>query len=441
MNAPHWYECTRGRESRAPFTGTLYRCQGCDGLLDVEHDLETLMTRPADVWKNLFDDRATSGEWPYQSGVWSKHEWVHPRIEIENIVSLDEGQSPLVRLTQLAKHAGVSKLWVKHIGSGPTGSFQDLGMTVLVSTANQMIMAGQPIRALACTSTGDMASSLAAYCTSAEIPTVVFFPVGESSTAQQAQLLARGAFVVVLGTDLDGCVRIAHQVADDHSICIVNSMNSLAIQGQKTVAVELVQQLGWSVPDWVIIPSGNLEDVRALGRGFLMMRELGMIDHLPRIVCAQAENVNSKRASYQSVYSHFAPPVAQEALVSAFQMGELLSPEWGEKILCAFNGVVEQVSEADLAPMAVLVDRAGFCRCPQTDMALAALSKLRNSGKIQPTDHVVVLSPVNWLESNHSNSSGHKRTLEDVQAHWPYNLVELPADPDAVSDWLAQALD
>jgi len=236
-------------------------------------------------------------------------------------------------------------------------------------------------------------------------------------------------------------VRVAHQVAADHSIRIVDSMSSLAIQGQKTVAVELVQQLGWSVPDWIILPSGNLGNVTALGRGFLMMRELGMIDHLPRIVCAQAENVNSKRAGYQSVCSHFEPPVAQKALASAFHMEELLSPEWEEKILCAFDGVVEQVSEADLAPMAALADRAGFCRCPQTDVALTALSKLRNSGKIQPTDRVVVLSPANWLESNRSSRGGHKRSLEDVQAHWPYNLVELPADPDVVLDWIVQALD
>ena len=439
MNVPHWYECTRGRESRAPFTGTLYRCQGCDGLLGVEHDLETLMTRPAAVWRNLFDDRAVSSEWPYQSGVWSKHEWVHPRIEVENIVSLGEGNSPLVQSTQLAQHLGVYRLWIKRIGSGPTGSFQDLGMTVLVSAVNQMIAAGEPIRALA--STGNTASSLAAYCAAAEIPAVVLLPVGKSSAAQLAQLFACGALVAVLEADLNGCARVAHQIAADHSIRIVNSMNSFVIQGQKTVAVELVQQLRWSVPDWIIIPSGNLGNVTALGRGFLMMKELGIIDHLPRIVCAQAKNANTKLAGYQLVYSNIEIPVTQEALSSVFQMGELVSPEREEKILCAFDGFVEQMSEADLAPMAALADRAGFDCCSRIQIALAALSGLLDHGKIYPTDRVVVVTHGSEPKSFRFQTSYEEQSLDEAQPCLANGVVKLPADSDVVSDWIVEALD
>jgi len=372
--------------------------------------------------------------------VWSKHEWVHPRIEIENIVSLGEGNSPLVRSTQLAKQLGISKLWIKHIGSGSTGSFQDLGMTVLVSTANQMIMAGQPIRALACASTGDTASSLAAYCTAAEIPTVVFFPVEESSAAQQAQPLARGALVVILDTDLDGCVRVAHQVAADHSIRIVNSMSSLAIQGQKTVAVELVQQLDWAVPDWIILPSGNLGNVTALGRGFLMMQELGLIDHLPRIAGAQAENASLLYRSFQSDFARYEPITAQQTLASAIQIGNPVSVERAVKILCAFDGVVEQASEDELAHIAAVADRAGLYCCPQTGVALAALSKLRERGQIGSSERVVVISTAHGLKFTGFKVGYHEQTLDNVQPRLANGAVELPADPGVVTDWIAQAL-
>lgn len=436
MNAPHWYECTRGRESRAPFTGTLYRCQGCDGLLDVEHNLETLMTRPADVWKNLFDDRATSCEWPYQSGVWSKHEWVHPRIEIENIVSLGEGNSPLVRLTQLAKHLGVSNLWLKDIGSGPTGSFQDLGMTVLVSSANQLIMAGQPIRALACATTGDAASSLAAYCAAAEIPSVLFFPVGESSTAQQAQPLAHGARVVVLDTDLDGCERVAHQVAADHSIRIVNPMSSLSLQGQKTVAVELVQQLVWSVPDWIIVPSRNLEITTALGRGFLVMKELGLVNCLPRIACVCEEESDPFHRSNlsgfmcgESITVHWNPS-------NSIEIEDSVSRERAAKLLCAFDGVVEQIDREDLASAAAMVGRAESECSPQTVKALTALSGLVHRGEVRATDRVVVIAV-----GQESNASLHDRSSKDAPPCLANAAVELPADSKAVAAWITHVLD
>jgi len=399
------------------------------------------MTRPADVWKNLFDDRATSCEWPYQSGVWSKHEWVHPRIEIENIVSLGEGNSPLVRLTQLAKHLGVSNLWLKDIGSGPTGSFQDLGMTVLVSSANQLIAAGQPIRALACATTGDAASSLAAYCAAAEIPSVLFFPVGESSTAQQAQPLAHGARVVVLDTDLDGCERVAHQVAADHSIRIVNPMSSLSLQGQKTVAVELVQQLVWSVPDWIIVPSENSGSIRALGRGFLMMRELGLVDRLPRIVCVCQEKSNSLYQSYHSGIMDAEPIAALGEKAAETQIEAKENYEQAAKLLCGFNGLVEQTSQEELSRAAAVADQTGFDCCSRTQMALAALSGLLDRGKIYPTDGVVVMTLGSEFKSTRFQTGYEEQSLDEVQPRLPNAAVELPADPDVVLDWIVETLD
>lgn len=441
MNASCWYECSRGCEYRAPFTGVIYRCHGCDGLLDVAHNLDSLKTRSAVEWKALFTERAASYEWPYASGVWSKHEWVCPLIEKENIVSLGEGNTPLLLVSRLGEQFGVADLWIKQSGTSHAGSFKDLGMSVLVSAVKQMISEGRPIRAVACASTGDTSAALAAYCAVAGIPAVVFLPRGKVSTAQLAQPIAHGALVLALDTDFDGCMEIVQHVTADGSIYLANSMNSLRIEGQKTVSIELVQQLDWSVPDWIILPSGNLGNVTALGRGFLMMQELGLIDHLPRIACAQAENTNPLYRSYQSGFARYEPIVAQQTLASAIQIGNPVSVERAVKVLCAFDGVVEQASEDELAHVAAVADRAGLYCCPQTGVALAALSKLRERGEIGSSERVVVISTAHGLKFTGFKVGYHEQTLDDVQPRLASGAVELPADSDVVSDWLVRALD
>ena len=161
-------------------------------------------------------------------------------------------------------------------------------MTVLVSMVKQMIADGQPIRAIACASTGDTSAALAAYAAAAGIRAVVILPRGKISTAQLVQPLANGALVLALDTDFDGCMAVVQQLAEEEGVYLANSMNSLRLEGQKTVAIEIVQQFGWEVPDWVVIPGGNLGNVCALGAGFEMLHALGLIEKLPRICVAQA---------------------------------------------------------------------------------------------------------------------------------------------------------
>jgi len=301
-------------------------------------------------------------------------------------------------------------------------------MTVHVSTANQMILAGQPIRALA--------SSLAAYCAAAEIPSVLFFPVGESSTVQQAQLLARGALVVVLDADLDDCVRVAHQVAADHSILIVNSMSSLAIQGQKTVAVELVQQLGWSDLDWIIILSRNLEITTALGRGFLMMKELGLVNRLPRIACVCEEESNPFHRSDLSGFMCGESITVHGDTSNSIAVEDPVSRERAAKLLCAFGGVVEQIDREDLASAVAIAGRAESECLPQPVKALAALSRLVHRGEIRATDSAVVIAV-----GQESNASLHDRSSKGTPPCLADAAVDLPADSEAVGAWIAHALD
>jgi threonine synthase len=423
-----WLECIRcGR--KYPINEVKYRCESCGGLLDVEHDLDPLKERSSVEWKGLFDGRSRMSKWPYQSGVWAKKEWVAPQIDDENIISLGEGYTPLLRVRNLA---GLPEVWIKECGISHTGSFKDLGMTVLVSHVKQLISEGSEIRAVACASTGDTSAALAAYAAAAGIPAIIFLPRGKISTAQLAQPIAHGAIVLGLDTDFDGCMRVVEEITADKSIYLANSMNALRIEGQKTVGIEIVQQLGWEVPDWIVIPAGNLGNISALGRGLMMMHDLGLIDRLPRIVAAQAKNANPLYQSFLSNFDERLTVKARTTLASAIQIGAPVSYERAVKALRSFNGIVEQASEDELANAAARADRAGLYACPQTGVALAVLAKLATRGTIKTDDRVVVISTTHGLKFTNSKVDYHDGTLASVTARHANPPIYLAADSDAV---------
>ncbi len=428
-----WLECTRGCGRRYSIFDVVYRCEECGGLLDVEHDLDALKMRSADEWKELFDRRTRTNEWPYGSGVWGKKEWVCPQLEDENVVSMYEGHTNCFWAERLGREVGLPDLWVKLCGNSHTGSFKDLGMTVLVSVVRQMISAGKPIRAVACASTGDTSAALAAYAAAAGIPAVILLPRGKVSTAQLIQPIANGALVLALDTDFDGCMRIVQQLTADPTIYLANSMNSLRIEGQKTVGIEIAQQFDWQAPDWIVIPAGNLGNVSALGRGFLMMKELGLIDRLPRIACAQAANANPLYQSYLTGFREYRPVQAQKTLASAIQIGAPVSYERAVRVLRALDGIVEQASEDELADAAARADRTGMYSCPHTGVALAVLFKLVERGEIKPSDRVVVISTAHGLKFTDFKVGYHERRLAEVISRHANPPLELPASYDAVS--------
>ena len=286
-----------------------------------------------------------------------------PQLRPENIVILGEGFTPLLPSPRLAKSLGLDDLWVKQCGVSHTGSFKDLGMTVLVSAVNQMMAAGNsPVRAVACASTGDTSAALAAYAAAAGIPAIVFLPKGKISTAQLIQPIANGARVLALDTDFDGCMKIVQEVTRDNSIYLANSMNSLRVEGQKTVGIEIVQQLGWNVPDWIVLPSGNLGNISALAKGLALAKALGVIDRLPRLVAAQAARANPLYLAYRRGFDRLAPVTAGATAASAIRIGDPVSYEKAARALQDFDGVVEQADENELADAAALADRAGHVR-------------------------------------------------------------------------------
>ncbi|HEY7924244.1 MAG TPA: pyridoxal-phosphate dependent enzyme, partial [Vicinamibacteria bacterium] len=237
-----WFRCIAGCSGEYPLTKPLYRCPACGDLLEVAHDLGALKDRAPSAWMRLFDDRYKRTTWPYGSAVWGKKEWVLPSLPDQCIVSMDEGGTNMLWAERFGRSIGVDDLWIKQCGNSHTGSFKDLGMTVLVSVVRQMLAEGTSIRAVACASTGDTSASLAAYCAAAGIPAIVILPRGKVSVAQLLQPLANGARVLSLDTDFDGCMRIVQRLADEGLVYLANSMNSLRLEGQKTVAIEIVQQ-------------------------------------------------------------------------------------------------------------------------------------------------------------------------------------------------------
>lgn len=440
MSYRAWFQCIN-QQCRAsyPLNSIIYRCKTCGSLLEVQHDLHALAGRNAKAWMKLFEERYKSTEWPYGSGVWGKKEWILPQIDNDNIVSLYEGGTNLFWAERFGKMLGLENLWIKLCGNSHSGSFKDLGMTVLLSQVKQMISEGAPIKAVACASTGDTSAALAVYCAAAGIQSIVLLPKGKISVAQLVQPIANGALVLSLDTDFDGCMRIVQEITRDDTIYLANSMNSLRIEGQKTIGIEILQQFDWETPDVIIIPGGNLGNVSALGSGLLMMRDLGLITKLPHIVVAQAERANPLYRSYLKNFETFEPIEAQKTLASAIQIGNPVSIEKAIRTLKQFNGIVEQATEQELADAAALGDLTGMLNCPHTGVALAVLIKLLRDGKIDKSERVVVISTAHGLKFTDFKVRYHEETL-DFPCHFSNKPIELPASVDAVKEALQHAL-
>src|SRR6266851_1726783 len=441
MSYRAWFQCINPHcGATYPLNSIVYQCQQCQSLLEVQHDRQALAGRSAKDWMRLFEDRYKSNEWPYGSGVWGKKEWILPEIDDQNIVSLYEGGTNLFWAERFGKVLGLESLWIKLCGNTHSGSFKDLGMTVLVSQVKQMISQGAPIQAVACASTGDTSAALATYCAAAGIQSIVLLPRGKISVAQLVQPIANGALVLSLDTDFDGCMKLVKEITQDETIYLANSMNSLRVEGQKTVGIEIVQQFDWEAPDVIVIPGGNLGNVSALGKGLLMLKDLGLIAKLPRIVVAQAERANPLYRAYLRNFEVFEPIQAQETLASAIQIGNPVSFQKAVRTLKQFNGIVEQATEEELANAAAWGDRTGMFNCPHTGVALAVLIKLLKVGKIAKSERVVVISTAHGLKFVEMKVKYHQRELGFPCRH-ANQPIELPARLDAVKEALKQALE
>jgi threonine synthase len=435
-----WFRSIHDPNERYELDEIVYQAR--DGaLLEVAHDKDELRKTSAEQWKALFQRRNLVNVFPYGSGVWGKKEWVLPNIANDNVVSMYEGHTNLFWAERYGDELGLDDLWIKQCGNTHTGSFKDLGMTVLVSMVKEMIARGKRIPAVACASTGDTSAALSAYAAAAGIPAVVFLPRGKVSIAQLIQPVANGAIVFALDTDFDGCMEIVKEISQKDGIYLANSMNSLRIEGQKTVGVEIVEQFDWEVPDWVVIPGGNLGNVSALAKGFDLMLDLGLIDRPPRIACAQSESANPLFLSYQKDFRVFEPIAARPTIATAIQIGNPVSIEKAISALRRYDGIVEQASEAEIADSCARADRTGLFNCPHTGVALAAMEKLVKSGTIAKGERVVVISTAHGLKFVDFKVRYHQMELEGVESQFPNPPIELPANYQKVRDEMLRQIE
>jgi threonine synthase len=357
-------------------------CSRCGGLLLVEHSPKA---RNAEL-REIFDERArrigvhtTAMD---RSGVWRYRELVLGATDAE-VVSHPEGNTPLLSRDAVNAHAGMDHLLLKHEGHNPTASFKDRGMTVALTQARRI-----GARAVACASTGNTSASLSAYAAQAGIPAFVFVPEGQVSGGKLAQTLAYGAHMLRIKGDFDECLRLARDASAQLGVYLVNSINPFRIEGQKTIMLELFQQLGWDAPDWITLPAGNLGNTSAFGKAIDEAYELGLIVRKPRLLAVQAAGA---APFAQGFAEHFARRVRVEAetRATAIRIGDPASWDRAVRAIEKTDGLVVSVTDDEIFASKRVIDRSGIGCEPASAASVAGLKKLVASGTISRDARVV----------------------------------------------------
>jgi threonine synthase len=386
----------------------------------------------------LWKQRRTSVATEDRSGVWRFREML-PSMDCARIVSLGEGNTPLYHLPRCARRAGVQDLLAKHQGMNPTGSFKDTGMTVAVSIARR---AG--FRWVACASTGNTSASMAAYAAQAGLRSLVLIPEGQIAWGKLSQALDYGAVTCALRTDFDGCSRVLGEVVERAPIYLLNSVNPYRVEGQKTAAFELMEQLQWQVPDHVIVPGGNLGNSSALGRAFLEMQQMGMISRLPKISIIQAEGANALVRTMREAGGKKLIPVQAETMATAIRIGNPASWKKAVRVLAATGGACEQVSEQEIAEAKAEIGLDGVGCEPASAVTLAGLKKLVQQGFVRTSEAVVLILTGHLLKDPEYTLKFHRGEFTNARQDWPSaaqprprrGLLSLEASPSAVIEAL-----
>src|SRR6266568_7510623 len=404
-----------------------YRCD-CGGALDVEikssqpkqpYDIfsatESDFTLPAGAqWRQLFDERASRPPiWSMSadellldsSGVWRYRELILPAPE-RYIISRPEGNTGLYPVgmencgagrsghRQIGIYAGLERFFLKHEGENPTGSFKDRGMTVGVTMAHLL-----GARAVACASTGNTSASLASYAAQLGLPCIVFLPAAHVAGGKLAQSLAYGATTIQVEGDFDDAMRLVEQVCNELGVYLLNSLNPFRIEGQKAIGFELLQQLEWEAPDWIVLPAGNLGNTSAIGKAFRQAHRIGLIDHVPRIAAVQASGANPFFRSFMNGFVS-REHVQAQTIATAIKIGDPVSYSRARQVIEESNGVVEEVSDEEILAAKAVIDRSGIGCEPASAATLAGARKLVERGIIKREERVVGILTGNLLKDS-----------------------------------------
>ena len=427
--------------------GQDFRCTACGDLLEFFFPgwaCDPPAFDPAAL-KSLWLNRRTSREALDQSGVWRFRELL-PHIPEEHAITLREGNTPLYHLPRCARATGVENLQAKHQGVNPSASFKDTGMTFAASSAHH-----GKFKWVACASTGNTSASMAAYAARGNMHSLVLIPDGKISWGKLSQALDYGALTCQLRTDFDGCVRILNELVRQKPVYLLNSVNPYRIEGQKTAAIELMEQLAWEPPDHIIVPGGNLGNSSAIGKALLEMRELKLISRLPKLSIIQAQGANPfyrsvRELGGKKLEPKKLEPMTADTLATAIQIGNPASWKKALRVLQATGGEVEQVTEVEIAIAKAEIGADGIGCEPASAVTLAGLKKLRRSGFVKPGESVVLILTGHQLKDPDFTIKFHRGDLfagktQGTEAAEAKSLQRAPVVLDANLEAVIAALD
>ncbi|HWQ53084.1 MAG TPA: threonine synthase [Bryobacteraceae bacterium] len=420
--------------ARYPITEVIYNCPQCGGLLEAAY---ARTTTPAEELKRTWRERRTSNAPLDQSGVWRYRETIPFLDDYSAVVTLREGNTPLLDAPRAAQYGGLDRLVFKHQGFNPTGSFKDNGMTCGAAQARRLGM-----KRVACVSTGNTSASMAAYASAGGLDPIIFIPNGNISYGKLAQALEYGARTFQVEANFDQILALVRTLAERLGIYLLNSINPFRIEGQKTIMFEMMDQRDWNPPDWVVLPGGNLGNVSAFGKGLREMRDLGLIKKLPRLAVVQAAGSAPFYHLFHSADRSALHAVGHpETLATAIKIGDPISwPKALHEVTCS-GGTVEQASEQEIADAKAVIGRCGIGCEPASAATLAGIRKLRTAGTIPRDADVVAVLTGNVLKDPDYIFRYHTGALEapggaQIQPTFGNAPTVVPNDPDRIAEFL-----
>jgi len=414
--------------ARFAIADAMYNCPRCGGLLAVrfmeDHiDPETL--------KRIWRERRLCNHALDQSGVWRYRELLPFDGHHHQAISLREGNTPLLDAPRAAEYGGLRQLRFKHQGFNPTGSFKDNGMTCGVT---QAIRLGR--KRVACVSTGNTSASMAAYASAAGLDPIVFIPHGNISYGKLAQALEYGARTLQVEANFDQILALVRELADSAGIYLLNSINPFRIEGQKTIVFEMLDQRDWNPPDWIVLPGGNLGNTSAFGKALRELRDFGFIAKMPRLAVIQAEGA-SPFYEFMKTRGEFESVKDPHTLATAIKIGDPVSWPKAFHELTASKGVVEKVSEQEIADAKAIIGQCGIGCEPASAATLAGIRKLTRASVIQRDEDVVAVLTGNLLKDPDYIYHYHTGQLKDpegdlIEPRFGNQPVVVPNDPNAI---------
>ncbi len=430
-------------QSDFPTSRRLYTCPKCSGLLDVVYEVpESEGKDQGAQLKRAWDGRRGSPNPIDQSGVWRFRELL-PETDESKIVTMMEGNTPIWSARRCADYARMKRLSFKHLGMNPTGSFKDLGMTTGITQAKRL-----GATSVACASTGNTSASMAAYAARAGVKAFVFIPSGQIALGKLSQALDYGAIVLQIDGDFDDAMRLVREVANESALYLLNSVNPFRLEGQKTIAFEMMQQRGWQAPDRVVVPGGNLGNSSAIAKGFHELLERGVIEKMPKITIVQAEGANPLYRMWERYRDRegtedlkLEPVKGAATLATAIKIGAPISWPKAMRALRWSGGEVEQVTEQEIADAKAMIGRDGIGCEPASAVTLAGIKKMVAAGAVKPDEDVVailtghVLKDPDYTVNYHSCSlnftgrNGRKLSIDSLYAN---AFMRVPAEREAI---------